>query len=236
MKIFTFVFIISTVLVSLGFAQNTAAQESKTPPLLMQQTQLSSVQSSSTPGLMAGTSLPPSGPGMMMPGSPEGPAGPPTPGPGGIPVVQRIPAQTLLANLQQAVVTVEKLNKLFTPGNVWIMRGPTGEIEIKGGLLYQGAVVAVLHFNPINGTILALGINPHVFQNNIGMQSIKSNLITTIGNLKILPVAEFMEPQNCWSFPLVMGSTIVASIKVYYDGIHILPDYMANQEMISYGQ
>ncbi|MHB2154683.1 hypothetical protein ACX8XN_09835 [Calditrichota bacterium GD2] len=223
MKKLFLIFIIAIMLVSLGFAQNSTAQQDVKPPLLMQQTQASSV-----PTVIPGTPLPPPpGPGAV-PGPPPGPAG--------IPVVQTIPTATLLENLQQAVATAEKLNNLLVPGKVWTMRAPAGEIEIKGGLLYQGAVVAILHFNAVDGTVLPLGVNPHSYQSSIGIQTIKTNLASVIGRLKILPAAEFIEPEACWSFPLVMGSAIVGHIKVYYDGMHILPDYVANQEMTFYGQ
>jgi hypothetical protein len=45
-----------------------------------------------------------------------------------------------------------------------------------------------------------------------------------------------MEPEACWSFPVAMDNQIVAHIKIYYDGIHVVQDYSANQEMIFYGK
>ena len=131
---------------------------------------------------------------------------------------------------------MKNLNRLLAPGKAWIMRAPGGEIEIKGGLLYQNIAVAFLHFDPIDGSILPCGINPHVYQSNIQLQSIKSKLLSTVSKLKILPVAEFLESEACWSFPVVMNNIIVTHLKIYYDGIHVLPDYAANQEMTFYGQ
>ncbi len=196
------------------------AQNNVTPPLLMQQSQ--------TP------LVPAAGPGVPPPPTPGVPPLPP--GQSGIPIVQTIPTETLLSNLQQAITTTSNLNRLLSAGKVWLMRSPNGEIEIKGGVLYQGAIVAVLHFKPLDGRVLPLGINPHVFQNNIEIGRVKSNLSAVIGNLKILRVAEFMEPEACWSFPVAIGNIIVAHIKIYYDGIHVLQDYIANQEMAFYGQ
>lgn len=221
-----FIVLVSLMILSdFGYAQNSAAQQNSAPPLLMQQNiaPLLPLQGPGAP--------PPPGGGAGIPGTLL-----PPPGPAGIPVVQTIPAQTLLTNLPKAIATTETLNKLLTPGKVWIMRAPAGETEIKCGLLYQGVVVAVLHFSPLDGSLLPLGINPHAYQSDIRIQSIKSNLSTVIGNLKILPAAEFMEPEACWSFPVARGNTIVAHIKIYYDGIHIVQDYAANQEMTFYGQ
>jgi len=211
--------IIVIMIFYLGLAQKLVAQQNNNPPLLMQQNQIPVV--------------PPAGPGIP----PSPPGNPPLPpGQAGIPIVQTIPTQTLLTNLQQAITTAKNLNNLLSPGKVWFMRAPAGEIEIKGGILYQGAVVAVLRFNPLDGSVLPLGINPHAFQNNVEINSVKSNLSSVIGNLKILPEAEFMEPEACWSFPVVIGNIIIAHIKVYYDGIHVIEDYIGNQEMSFYGQ
>jgi hypothetical protein len=226
MKKLSVVFVISIMLLSFGFARNTIAQQNITPPLLMQQNQASAV-----PAPVPGTPPTPPGSPLILPGTPPTP-----PGPAGAPTVLTIPTQKLLANLQQATATAERLNKLLTPGKVWIMRAPAGEIQIKGGLLYQGIAVALLYFNPVDGSVLPLGISPHTYPSNIQIKSIKSNLSSAIGNLKILPAAEFMEPEACWSFPVAIGNTIVAHIKVYYDGIHVVQDYMANQEMTFYGQ
>ena len=217
MKKLFFVLAALIVLLSFGFTQSIAAQQKNMPPLLMQQ--------------YPTTAVPPPAPGML-----PAPAGlTPAPAPG-IPVVQTIPSETLLANLPQAAATAKKIAKAIEPGKVWIMRTPAGESEIKGGLLYQGVVVAVLRINPLDGSVLPLGVNPHEYRNNVQIQSIKSGLSSVIGNLTILPAAEFMEPEACWSFPIAMGNTIVAHIKVYYDGIHVVQDYMANQEMTFYGQ
>jgi len=162
--------------------------------------------------------------------------GPPPPAPGAIPIINTISIKTLTTTLQKAITTSKELNRLLTPGKVWMMRAPAGEIEIKAGVLYQGVVVATLHFNPINGEVLPRGIHPHFYQTNIQLAIVKTNLSNIINRLKILPYADFREPEACWVFPVSLGNTIVAEIKVYYDGIHILPDYKENQEMMFYGE
>ncbi len=226
MKKLSSAFIILIVLFNFGIVQNIIAQENTTPPLLIQQNQMQ------TASLSASAVPPP--PGMQQPPAPGIPPSAPTQA--GIPVVQTIPTQTLLANLQQAVITAEKLNKLLTAGKVWFMRTPSGETEIKAGILYQGVVIAILHFNSEDGSILPLGINPHSYQSNVNIQSIRSNLLSVINNLRILPIAEFMEPEACWSFPVAIGNTVIAHVKIYFDGIHVVQDYLANQEMVFYGQ
>jgi len=151
---------------------------------------------------------------------------------------QIIPAKTLLSNLPAAVTTVQKLTGQLTPGKVWIRRAPAGEVELKAGILYQGTVVAVLHFSPQDGSLLPLGIHPRIYQIPASsiIQIIKNQLPHIIRELRILSAAEFREPEASWIFPVALGNTIVSHIKVYYDGIHIVPDYPANQEMSYYRQ
>lgn len=154
----------------------------------------------------------------------------------GIAVVQTIPVQALLADLSKAEATVRQIGRQLTPGKVWVMRAPGGELEIKAGLLYEGVAVAVLHFSPRDGRLLPLGVNPPVYQSSVQIQTIKNRLDAVIRDLKILPAAEFLEPEASWSFPVAAGGTMVARLKVYYDGIHIMQDYPASQEMMFYGQ
>ncbi|MBW1981269.1 MAG: hypothetical protein JRJ12_08595 [Deltaproteobacteria bacterium] len=196
------------------FAENSLAQTIAGPPLLLQQ-----------------VPAPPPAPGV----SPGQPVAPPPPGPG-MAVGQTIPPSILLTNLTKAVAAVKRLGSRLSPGKVWIGRGPGGEIEIKAGLLYQGIVIAALHFDPRNGRMLPLGISPHAYQIGIQLAALKARLANMIKKLKILSAAEFVDPEVSWSFPVALGNTIVTHVKVYYDGTHIVQDYAASQEMMFYGQ
>jgi hypothetical protein len=220
MKNYSFLSVILIMLFFPGHIPDLMAQENVTPPLMIRQNAVPPV--------------PPPAPGDVPPPPPGNQPLPP--GPAGIPVVSTIPAQSLMAALPQAVATTEKLSKLLTAGRVWYNRAPGGEVEVKGAILYQGEVVAVLHFDPADGNVLPLGINPHVMQNNTGINTIKTNLSSAVARLKIVPAAEYMEPEACWSFPVTLGDVIVTHIKVYYDGVHVMEDYVANQEMSFYGQ
>ncbi len=224
MKKLTFIFtVLLVVSLTAGLSENATAQQNNTVPILMQQ----------NPVQAPPAALPP-GPGTA-PGQPGLPP-PPPPEMQGVQVVQTIPVTTLLEHLSQAVQTARKLNRLLTAGKVWMTRGPAGDIQLKAGLLYQGVAVAVLQFNPLTGNILPLGVTPQVYQNNIPIQTVKTKLSGVLSQLKILPAAEFMGPETCWSFPVALGNIVVAHIKIYYDGIHVIQDYAANQEMLFYGQ
>ncbi len=210
------------------FAKETNAQEPQLPPLLM-----NNVQAAPPPPSPA----PPAAPveQAQIPPAPGPKAPPPPPGPG---VGQAPPVQTqqLLANLATAVATAEKVRGHITPGKVWTRQGPSGEIELKAGLVYQGSVIAVLHFSPVDGAVLPLGLHPRVTQNSVGLQQVKSRLAGLIDRLKVLPAAEFREPETSWLFPVSLDHAIVAHFKIYYDGVHVVPDYPANQEMTYYGK
>lgn len=218
--------VISVVAVSIFFCllPYAMAGQDTVPPLLIQQP----IAQSPVPG------VPPAPPAPPAPGTPPGPpVTTPLAGPG---ISQTVPVQTLLNNLSIAATTVKKISNQLIPGKIWSTQGPAGEIEIKAGILYRGSVVAVIHFNPLDGSVLPLGMQPRVYQSSHQIQTIKARLPSVVHELKILPAAEFREPEASWIFPVALGNTIVAHLKIYYDGIHIVPDYPANQEMIYYGQ
>jgi len=224
MKRFIIVLILSLAVSSACFAQSGSASAQASPPLLLQQN-VPPAPAAAVPGL-----TPPQAP--LNVAAPQAPPAPPA----GIPLIQTIPVETLLNGLPAAAATAQKLAGQLQAGKVWLMRAPAGELEIKAGLLYQGVVVALLRVNPADGSLLPLGVNPHAYQSSVPLGDIKARLSGIIKQLHILPAAEFMEPEACWSFPLVYGNTIVTHVKVYYDGMHVLQDYMANQEMAFYGQ
>ena len=76
-----------------------------------------------------------------------------------MPVSSRIP-QEIVKNAPLAVITAQKAKKYLTPGKVWSVVGPRGEVEIKAAIIYDGIAVAVLHFNSSDGMLLPLGIHP----------------------------------------------------------------------------
>ncbi len=116
------------------------------------------------------------------------------------------------------------------------MRGPRGETEVKAAITYDGVAVAVLRFNPADGKILPEGMPPTFYGTNFQIENIRSQLPAIIEKLEVLNGAEYREPENAWAVPLAYNGMIVAHLKVYTDGIHIVPDYPANQEMQTYGR
>ena len=175
---------------------------------------------------------PPPGSGMAPPPPPPvGQVPPPPPG-GPLPGIQ----QNLPGNAVTAVATARKMKAYLTPGNVWIMTAPRGEVEVKAAIIYDGMAVAVLHFNPQDGALLPLGIHPRAFGVNPPLETIKRTLPSIMGDLEVLNGAEYREPESAWIIPLAYKGMIVAHLKIYADGIHVVPDYPANQELRAYGK
>jgi len=189
---------------------------------------------------------PPPPPGQAPPPPPQGvgqppppasrmtPAPPPPPQPG---TPSSGVSQDIINNASLAVATAQKAKTYLSAGKVWSMTGPRGEVEVKAAIVYDGTAVAVLHFNPSSGSILPLGID--VVETGVSPQTIeniKRNLPTIVSNLKILNGAEYRAPESAWCIPLAYKNMIVAHLKIYTDGIHIIPDYPANQEMQAYGK
>ncbi len=140
--------------------------------------------------------------------------------------------------VQQVLSTVKRARKYLKPGKLWILRGAGGEMEIRGGIMYQGAVVSVVEFNPVNGSVLPAGYRPVVYQENVSLSTIRKQLDTIVNNLQVLEGVWYREPEGCWIVPLVYKGEVIASLKIYYDGIHVVPvvpDYEATKEMAYYG-
>jgi len=164
----------------------------------------------------------------------------PVPSAQSMPVSSRIP-QEIVKNASLAVTTAQKAKKYLMPGKVWSRVGPRGEVEIKAAIIYDGIAVSILHFNSSDGMLLPLGIHPveigvspQVIERVI--KNVKRNLPAIVNSLKILNGAEYREPESVWRIPLAYKDMIVAHLKIYVDGIHIVPDYPANQEMQAYGK
>jgi hypothetical protein len=116
------------------------------------------------------------------------------------------------------------------------MTAPRGEVEVKAAITYDGTAVAVLRFNPQDGALLPLGVHPRAFGVNPPLETIKRTLPSIVSSLEVLNGAEYREPENAWVVPLAHEGMIVAHLKIYADGIHVVPDYPANQEMRAYGK
>ncbi len=184
---------------------------------------------------------PASGP---VPGSgpqpPRGPAPqPPAPGTSGPrPIASEFPNGNpdILKNVNQAIHTAEIVVRNIKPGNLWILRGPGGEAEVKAGILYRGVVIAQIRLDPVTGTPLPEGYHKRGFGYPIDVDRLKARFYELFSELKIAEVAEYRDPEASWAIPLTWDGRIVGFIRVYYDGHHVLPDYKGEEEMITMGK
>ncbi len=179
----------------------------------------------------AGPVPPPPPPGVMSPG----PAVPP-PGAaftGGYSAVYS--ADITPEKIQQVLSTVKEVRQYLKSGKIWLLKGPGGELEIKGGIMYQGAVVSVIEFSAVNGSVLPAEYRPVVYQENVSLETIRDQFDKIVNNMQILEGVWFSQPEACWIVPIAYRGEVIASLKIYYDGIHVIPDYNASREMAFYG-
>ena len=141
-----------------------------------------------------------------------------------------------LNTAQQAVSSAIEVGKHLTIGKIWIVRDPAGEIEVKAGLIYQNMVVAVVRFNPFNGDILPEGAHVRAYDMRVTNDVLYEKLSDFASKLVVLHGAGFKEPENCWTIPIAYDGKIVTHLKIYIDGIHVIPDYVSDQEMKWYGR
>ncbi len=177
--------------------------------------------------------VPPGGPGAGLPA----PGGPGTVAPmaGGYGYSSTYTVNISPEKIQQVLSTAKRARAYLKPGKIWIVRGPGGELEIRGGIVYQGAVVSVLEFNPLNGYVLPADYRPIVYQQNVSMENLQNQFLKIVNGLQILNGVWYREPEGCWLVPLAYRGEIITTLRIYYDGIHIVPDYEASREMAYYG-
>ncbi len=229
MKMHIVVFSLAMFLATAGLACGAATQPLPGPP-----------PSPPTPAAV----LPaPAGAGPVVFPAPGGPPPPPPMGgrpplPEGPPVAAApaVPLQALMADLPRARAVAREISGKLVPGEVRLARGPGGEVDLAAELLYRGAPVAVLHFDPRDGGLLPLGVPPHAFGRAVPPGAARDRLAAVAPELKVLPAAEFLAPEGCWTFPVVRGDTVVARVRVYHDGIHMAPQRIAEPGRMIHGR
>jgi len=182
------------------------------------------------PGPAGSVPLPPP-PGVMTPGMPVTPPGAAVPG--GYPSTYSIDITP--EKIQQVLSTVKEVKQYLKTGKIWLMKGPGGELEIRGGIMYQGAVVSVIEFSPANGSVLPVDYRPVVYQENVSLETIRDHFEGIVNNMQILEGVWFSQAEACWIIPVAYQGVVIATLKIYYDGIHVIPDYNSSREMAYYG-
>ncbi len=163
-------------------------------------------------------------------GQPPAPPATPKPIPGTIqpPTQQTLPA---LQNATLAIKTAKTVKPFITCGKIIVNKAPLGEVELKGVLLYQNVAIGVIHFSPLTGNVLPMGYNEHNFSENYSLNIIKQNLQNIIKGMFIGDFVSYREPESAWVIPIIYNQFQIGEIKVSSDGLKIIPDYPANEEM-----
>ncbi|WP_456371015.1 hypothetical protein [Thermodesulfatator atlanticus] len=89
-----------------------------------------------------------------------------------------------------------------------------------------------LEFDPLTGKLLPKSYHPPVFQNQVSPAKIKSLAAAKIiPQLKVLEGVKFRMPESCFVVPFAYQNLIVGELKIYYDGVHVVPDYPLDSEI-----
>ncbi len=137
---------------------------------------------------------------------------------------------------RRAVATAINALRYLKPGKIWCARGIAGEKIIKAALIIRGRCVGIIEFDPLSGKLLPEGWRPMHVDGRFPLEKIKENFSNIAEQLRVLKGAEFRGPENAWAVPLACCHFIVAHLKISPDGLRILPDYPAEQEMRVYVQ
>ncbi len=241
MKKMTIILIMVFSVVGFSVTAETSVKDQNNPPPLLENNS-SPYTGNVNPGFPAypevpvqpGTAgpLPPPPGALMTPGAPV----PPPPGAafsGGYSAAYS--TDITPKKIQQVLSTVKEVRQYLKSGKIWILKGPGGELEIRGGIMYQGAVVSVINFSPVNGSVLPAEYRPVIYQENVSLEKIKDQFEKIVNNMQILEGVWFSQPEACWIVPIAYRGEVIASLKIYHDGIHVIPDNNASREMAYYG-
>ncbi|WP_457567442.1 hypothetical protein [Desulfurobacterium sp.] len=141
-----------------------------------------------------------------------------------------MPPLEIASLAEKAVTAVKEAKPYFSSGKIWQAVSPRGEKEVKGAVIYEGRIVAVVKFDPVTGTVLPEGFRLAAPNVSISENLLRKELERVIREMKPLDGAEYREPERCWVVPLSLNGKIVGHVKVSEDGRFIVPDYPAEQE------
>lgn len=66
---------------------------------------------------------------------------------------------------------------------------------------------------------------PALYQETVTLDTIRAQFGKVVNNMEILAGTWFSQPEICWIVPVVYEGMVVANIKIYYDGLHVVPDF-----------
>ena len=158
-------------------------------------------------------------------------ATPPPPPPGAVPPPPPENSAMLLENVDKTAQTVTQLAAYLAPGPVYAVTLPGGETEYKLPVLYENRIVAVLHFDAGTGRVLPEGVPATRPVTLLPPDKAAQRAQKVFEKTRLLDAAAYRARERVWVVPLVYGHEIVGHLRVYYDGIHIVPDWAAEREV-----
>ena len=134
-------------------------------------------------------------------------------------------------NAHRAIATAQTAVSDLEAGNVFLKREPRGELIVKGVLSFNGMPVAALRFNPASGALMPKGLHPLPCDAPDSLEKFRAELGILVKSVKVMPGAEFREPEFCWAVPLVHSGRIVADIKISGSGDQVIEDRKLVEEL-----
>ncbi|HII61323.1 hypothetical protein [Pyrococcus horikoshii] len=131
-------------------------------------------------------------------------------------------------NAEKAIKLVRNALPLFRVGKPLIK--PDG-VDVP--ILYLNFAIDRLHYDPKKERPLPKGCPRSSRAGEVG--EIEEKVEKILEEAKILPAAEFREPENCWIVPVAWKSFIILHIRVSADGKEIIPDYRLTEEIRRHG-
>lgn len=129
---------------------------------------------------------------------------------------------------KKAVELVREAPPLFRVGKC-LMKPDGVDVPV----LYLNFAIDRLHYDPDKGMPLPKGCPRSSRSESI--DGIGEKVEEILNEAKVLPAAEFREPENCWVVPVAWRSFVVLHVRVSADGKEIVPDYGLTEEIRRHG-
>ncbi|KUH34522.1 hypothetical protein APY94_01505 [Thermococcus celericrescens] len=147
-----------------------------------------------------------------------------------LPHLHRQPCNDALniENAERAIELVRKALPLFRAGEP-ILKPDGVDVPV----LYLNFAIDRLHYDPERRIPLPKG-RPRSSR-PFEVEGIAEEAERILKEVRVLPAAEFREPENCWVVPVAWRSFVVLHVRISADGKEIVPDYGLTEEIRRHG-
>ncbi len=139
--------------------------------------------------------------------------------------------EVVLGNVSRALSSARAVGGLLSVSKWWIRRSPVGGVEAKVAVIYREFPVGIIELSPVDGRPLPCGFYPRIPELVATEDMLSESVKLLSGGLRVVEAVEYREREMSFAVPIAFKTLMVSHLNIYYDGVHVLPDYLIMQEM-----